>query len=158
MPTVRSRRCLVCDAPYDVTAFEEKGKPTVFLGLSGQPEGPEGPKAICPECESSEYKPIITGGKSYDLQGYPYFDMGANRMFENARERRDWMKANGLAPLDGELANHLDGIARAQDAAARHHQGVVDRMHRAAESDPDYWNATDKKLMPKLGVQEVPRK
>lgn len=94
--------CLTCEHIDD----------TIEVWLDDEGEPAEEP--VCSKCGAAAAWKAIQPGHSRFSEKFPYYDYGAGRWFNNQRERRQWMKANGVEEA-GDLHSEVDRYMRRED-------------------------------------------
>jgi len=84
------------------------------------------PNPVCSKCGGLARWEAIAPAHSRFSEVFPYFDVGAGRRFNNKRERRDWMRANGLE----EAGDMRDVCARAARAMDDEDRQIVEAFER----------------------------
>ena len=91
----------------------------------------EPPPPSCPECGGKTRKVSLTdNATSRFSEVFPYYDVGAGRVFRNQKERRRWMKVNNVECYDGDIDDSLDRWTRAADDEERR---VLSKYHETLD-------------------------
>ena len=129
MPTIRGRRCSLCNREYDVLWWPD-GTAAAF----GHDDGKLDER--CPYCLSDKYESLVATANPAGVKGYPYFDRGLGCEVESPAHRRRLCKEKGLVPVDGDFDE--DASIRKMNVEEDKHLRVYDEYKDRLDNSPEF--------------------